>query len=170
MTQYQENLNLCPTETKTLVPTENGLRQRIHIENNVLQMRETMFEKIDNVWACNVCKFSSHKNSHLREHVEKHIEGVEYPCNLCGKILRSSKSLRNHHSMKRCPFAKSNQWFSYSRSSASCFVPNACEGEVSSIQMKIWTICHKTGLSEMSIAPGMNNHLRSIDLFRSMNI
>ena len=109
MTQYQENLNLCPTETKTLVPTENSLGQRIHIENNVLQMRETMFEKIDNVWACKVCKFSSYKISHLREHVEKHIEGVEYPCNLCGKIMRSSQSLRSHHSMKRCPFAKSNQ-------------------------------------------------------------
>ena len=108
-TPYEENLNLCPTETKTLVPTETSLGQRIHIENDVLQMRETMFEKIDKVWTCKVCEFSSHNSGHMREHVEKHLEGVEYPCNLCGKIMRSSKSLRNHHSMKRCPFAKSNQ-------------------------------------------------------------
>ena len=108
-TPYEENLNLSPTETKTLVPTETSLGQRIHIENDVLQMREKMFEKIDKVWTCKVCEFSSHNSGHLREHVEKHVEGVEYPCNLCGKIMRSSASLRSHHSMKRCPFAKSNQ-------------------------------------------------------------
>ena len=98
-TPYEENLNLCPTETKTLVPTKTSLGQRIHIENDVLQMREKMFEKIGNVWTCKVCNFTSHHSGHMREHVEKHVEGVEYPCNLCGKIMRSSKSLRNHHSM-----------------------------------------------------------------------
>ena len=105
-TPFEEHQNPCPAETKTLVPTETSLRA--HVENEVFRMRETMFEKVDNLWICKVCKFSSHKAGNLREHVEKHIEGVEYPCNLCGKIMRSSKSLRLHHSMKRCRFAKSD--------------------------------------------------------------
>ena len=37
-TPYEENLNLYPTKTKTLVPTDTSLGQRIHIENDVLQM------------------------------------------------------------------------------------------------------------------------------------
>ena len=108
VTSNEANQDMCPTETKTLVPAETNMRQRIHIENDVLQLRETMFEKVDNLWTCKVCKFTSGIVGNLREHVEKHIEGVEYPCNLCGKVMRSSKSLRNHHSMKRCPYSKSN--------------------------------------------------------------
>ena len=96
---------------QALVSTEimpNLPKPKVHIGNNILQMRETMFEKLEGLWTCKVCNFSSNYSTHLREHVEKHIEGVEYPCNLCGKIMRSSKSLRNHHSMKRCRSAKSN--------------------------------------------------------------
>ena len=96
---------------QTLVSTEvlqNLPKQKVHIGNDILQTRETMFEKIEGLCTCKVCKFSNTKTTNLREHVEKHIEGVEYPCNLCGKIMRSSKSLRNHHSMKRCRSAKSN--------------------------------------------------------------
>ena len=107
-TSHDDYQNLCTKEDETLVPTETNLRQKVHIANDVLQMRETMFEKVDNFWTCKVCQFDSNNVNNLREHVEKHIEGVEYPCNLCGKIMRSSKSLRNHHSMKRCRSAKSN--------------------------------------------------------------
>ena len=107
-TSHDDYQNLCTTEDETLVSTEINLRRKVHIANDVLQMRETMFEKVDNFWTCKVCQFDSSNVNNLREHVEKHIEGVEYPCNLCGKIMRSSKSLRNHHSMKRCRSAKSN--------------------------------------------------------------
>ena len=112
MTSHENNQNIYRTETKTLVPMEASLKQSIHIKDDVLQMRETMFEKVGKLWMCKVCKFSSVQACNLREHVEKHIEGVEYPCNLCGKIMRSSKSLRNHYSMKRCHFNKSNHQFS----------------------------------------------------------
>ena len=105
---HDDYQNLCTTAAETLVSTETNLRRKVQIENDVLQLRETMFEKVDNFWTCKVCQFDSSNVNNLREHVEKHIEGVEYPCNLCGEIMRSSKSLRNHHSMKRCRSAKSN--------------------------------------------------------------
>ena len=93
---------------QTLVSTEvmsNLPKPKVHIGNDILQMRETMFEKVEGRWTCKVCNFSSINSTHLREHVEKHIEGVEYPCNQCGKIMRSSKSLRNHYNGRRCSFS-----------------------------------------------------------------
>ena len=90
---------------QTLVPTEMTPKPKVHIASEIIQMRETMFEKLGGLWTCKVCNFSSKDRSHLREHVEKHIEGVEYPCNLCGKILRSSKSLRSHYH-KGCPVSQ----------------------------------------------------------------
>ena len=102
-TQIEDSYN------QTLVSTEvlpNFPKAKVHIGNDILQMRETMFEKLEGLWTCKVCRFSSKTSTHLREHVEKHIEGVEYPCNQCGKIMRSSKSLRNHNDGKRCPFSK----------------------------------------------------------------
>lgn len=90
---------------QTLVPTEMTPKPKVYIANEIIQMRETMFEKLGGLWACKVCHFSSKDRSHLREHVEKHIEGVEYSCNMCGKILRSSKSLRSHYH-KGCPLSQ----------------------------------------------------------------
>ena len=55
-----------------------------------------MIVKQDNFWNCTVCQFKSTNRSHLKEHVETHIEGLEYPCNNCGKIMRSSAAYRVH--------------------------------------------------------------------------
>ena len=85
--------------------TESTQKPKVQIANEILQMRETMYAKVDGRWTCKVCKFTSRAGDHLREHVEKHINGLEYPCNLCGKVMRSSKSLRIHYG-SRCPFNK----------------------------------------------------------------
>ena len=91
---------------QTLMPTDVMPKPKVHIADEIIQMRETMFEKLEGLWTCKVCKFSSKMSTHLREHVEKHIEGAEYPCEQCGKIMRSSKSLRCHYNGNRCPFSK----------------------------------------------------------------
>ena len=85
--------------------TESTQKPKVQIANEILQMRETMYAKVDGRWTCKVCNFTSRAGDHLREHVEKHINGLEYPCNLCGKVMRSSKSLRMHYG-SRCPFKK----------------------------------------------------------------
>ena len=90
----------------TLMSTDMTPKPKVHIANEILQMRETMFEKLEGLWTCKVCNFSSKQSTHLREHVEKHIEGAEYPCDQCGKVMRSSKSLRCHYSGSSCPFRK----------------------------------------------------------------
>ena len=30
------------------------------------------------------------------EHVENHVKGLQYPCNLCGKVFSTSKNIRSH--------------------------------------------------------------------------
>ena len=55
-----------------------------------------MIVKQDTFWTCTVCQFKSMNRSHLKEHVETHIEGLEFPCNFCGKITRSSNAFRQH--------------------------------------------------------------------------
>ena len=50
----------------------------------------------DGFYTCTDCEYTTKSKSHMQEHVEKHIEGLEYPCNSCSKVLRSSLSFRNH--------------------------------------------------------------------------
>ena len=68
----------------------------IAIDKEVARMVDEMIVKQENFWTCTVCQFKSRKNCHLKEHVETHIEGLEYPCNNCGKIMRSSVAYRFH--------------------------------------------------------------------------
>ena len=72
------------------------------IEPDTMAKIESMIEKREGGYNCTNCGYTSMKTTHMREHVEKHIEGLEYPCNSCNKIMRSSHSFRDHKS--RCHF------------------------------------------------------------------
>ena len=69
---------------------------------------DSMIEKHVDGYYCTNCGHISKQLCHMREHVEKHIEGLEFPCNSCNKILRSSNSLRGHKK-RHCPFRNSSQ-------------------------------------------------------------
>ena len=73
------------------------------IEPSTMAKVESMIEKKLDGYCCTNCGYTSKKKDHMREHVEKHIEGLEYPCDSCDKILRSYHSFRQHIS-KSCPF------------------------------------------------------------------
>ena len=71
---------------------------KVHIDEDTFRKREALFQKQDHgVWTCNVCSFTSSNRGTMREHVEKHMKGLEFPCDHCGKIMRSSMSLRKHY-------------------------------------------------------------------------
>ena len=71
------------------------------IEPATMAKIESMIEKRIDGKYCTNCGYTSNHTSHMKEHVEKHIEGLEYPCTLCNKVLRSSLSFREHK--RRCP-------------------------------------------------------------------
>ena len=78
------------------------------IEPATMAKIDSMIEKHVDGYYCTNCGHISKQLCHMREHVEKHIEGLEFPCNSCNKILRSSNSLRCHKK-RSCPFRNSSQ-------------------------------------------------------------
>ena len=52
--------------------------------------------KDGNNWVCKVCNKSSKENNNMRKHAEVHIEGLSFPCQLCGQTFRSRKVLSYH--------------------------------------------------------------------------
>ena len=63
---------------------------------------ESMIEKRLDKWSCTRCDFKSNRISNAKEHAEKHIEGLEYPCDKCKKVFRSSLCMRKHRSKDIC--------------------------------------------------------------------
>ena len=60
-----------------------------------MKIEAEMYNK-DGRWNCKTCQYNSKSNAHLREHVQTHMD-LEFPCTVCGKIMRSSTALRMHH-------------------------------------------------------------------------
>ena len=78
------------------------------IKPSTMEKIESMIEKRVDGYYCINCGHTSKKRDHVKEHVEKHIEGLEYPCNSCNKIMRSSNTLRCHK-RRNCTFQNSSQ-------------------------------------------------------------
>ena len=108
-TLSSENVNNPHEETKpygpdrsqfenygALVSTASERKKLVPIDKDVIRAVNDMIVKQENFWTCTVCQFKSMNRSHLKEHVETHIDGLEYPCNYCGKIMRSSTTFRQH--------------------------------------------------------------------------
>ena len=82
------------------VKVQSKARQTGHIEPATMAKIELMIERIEEGYTCTDCDYTSKKKSHILEHVEKHIKGLEYPCNFCNLVSRSSHSFREHK--RRC--------------------------------------------------------------------
>ena len=93
----------------TVVMTnQQKTKQDSLIEPATMARIDTMIEKREGRYNCKNCGHTSKHLFHTREHVEKHIEGLEYPCDVCKKIMRSSHSFRDHKK-RYCPFRNSSQ-------------------------------------------------------------
>ena len=79
-----------------LVSIEPRSTKLSHTDKEIAMMIDSMIKKQDNIYKCTECEFKSKYLSHLKEHVQKHIDGLEFPCTSCGKIMRSSGVLRQH--------------------------------------------------------------------------
>ena len=84
-------------EGTMVMPYQQKPKLNSLIEPATMAIIESLIEKrIDGIYCCTNCGYTSKNRGHMREHVEKHIDGLEYPCNACNKIMRSSNSFRVH--------------------------------------------------------------------------
>ena len=59
-----------------------------------------MWVKNGNVWTCTECgQFKAKNKGHILDHVEIHIVGLQYPCDICSKIFKTSKNIKQHISI-----------------------------------------------------------------------
>ena len=56
--------------------------------------------KVGETWVCKTCNKSTQYSTAIRKHAEIHIEGLSFPCQLCGDTFRSRYNLANHRFTK----------------------------------------------------------------------
>ena len=88
----------------TVMRMQSTPRQTSIIEPDTIAKIDLLIEKRIDGYKCTNCGYTKNHLGQMRQHVEKHIEGLEYPCNSCDKVLRSSSSFRVHRS--RCQIVK----------------------------------------------------------------
>ena len=92
--KFENEANLFQGTVKTTI--QQKPKQDSIIESSTMARIESMIEKqVDGYYYTN-CGHTSKHLGHMKEHVEKHIEGLEYPCKSCNKILRSPRAFREH--------------------------------------------------------------------------
>ena len=89
-------------ESSTVMRIQPKLKQTPTIDSDTMEKIEMMIEKRADGYSCMNCGHISKHLGRMKEHVEKHIGGLEYPCNACNKVFRSSNSSRVHKS--RCVY------------------------------------------------------------------
>ena len=99
----RESFSTRKIESKTK-KAERIVSVKTNPDTNVYEEAKRAVDEIlmkdgDN-WVCSVCNKSSTKNNDMRKHAEVHIEGLSFPCQLCGDTFRSRKLLNYHKSRK----------------------------------------------------------------------
>ena len=116
---YNKNTNchkdeIVPLEAKTSVKVNNNQKvitrrqyewssndeSKIDVSSFTLEEIEEklkeLYQKVDGLWTCMACDYTSKQKHHLKMHVEKHMDGLSYSCNLCNKEFRTNNSLTVH--------------------------------------------------------------------------
>ena len=85
-------------ERKSVAISETTQKEISGIGADVAKQIKSMIKKHGGIWTCKFCGLEKKHKGHVMEHVESHIEGLEFPCNMCGKVYRSYKT----HIYRRC--------------------------------------------------------------------
>ena len=87
MKKYDRTVSVVPQEGK-------------NVYEEAKRAVDDILKKDGDNWVCKVCYKSSKKSCDLRRHAEVHIEGLSFPCQLCGDTFRSRIQLLNHKQRK----------------------------------------------------------------------
>ena len=104
---YEKPINRTPqpkprqlekVDYKSIVSNSSG--DVSEVDNAV---NENMEKIASGMWKCKLCEKTATRTYILKNHIETHLEGLSFPCQLCGKTFRSRPSYKNHkcfHSRK----------------------------------------------------------------------
>ena len=76
---------------KVIVPVANV--DMNEIDNTINQHLEKLAA---GEFRCKLCGKGAKGSINMKRHIETHLEGLSYPCQVCGKIFRSRNSLNTH--------------------------------------------------------------------------
>ena len=95
-TQSKSGPRNVKPERRSLV-TNDPLQAPAAIEEVEAKLRENIVKDEDGTFSCKLCGKSGVKHSrNMKNHVETHMEGLAFPCQICGKTFRSRHILNNH--------------------------------------------------------------------------
>ena len=60
------------------------------------KVSESYFRDAEGILKCRFCSKTFKQTVHMKEHVEIHIEGLCFPCNICGSKFTTRNTLRGH--------------------------------------------------------------------------
>ena len=95
------------------IPLNNKL-EKIHLMDKSLvdEKVEELSAKINGVWTCMWCGKTTgayHKKA-LALHIHSHIEGLEYPCNQCPKVMKTKNSFNSHLYNHKIAIENAQRW------------------------------------------------------------
>ena len=88
-------------KTESKVWNEGKYEKTVAVANSTplgetKQLVDQMIVKDGDSWSCKTCNKTSKSNCHIRKHAEIHIEGLSFPCQICGKIFSTRNALSCH--------------------------------------------------------------------------
>ena len=97
--------------TEMSIKRENKISNERNYEKTVALANTTTLEETKKVvdemivrdgdsWLCKTCNKTTKSNSQIRKHAERHIEGLYFPCLICGKTFRLRLQLSKHKFME----------------------------------------------------------------------
>ena len=95
--EQQKSRPLASSMEKVIVPIANV--DMDEIDNTVNQHLEKIAA---GEFKCKLCGKEAKRSIDMKRHIETHLEGLSYPCQVCGKTFRSRNSLNTHKVTFHC--------------------------------------------------------------------
>ena len=96
---YEADRSVKTFSDSQLVVNSVDIEEGSSIDEIDKQINNLLSENSEGIFSCNMCgKVGDKFISHMKNHIETHLDGIIFPCHICGKQLKSRNSLSFHKS------------------------------------------------------------------------
>ena len=96
----QENVKVDP-EYETVVMEERSFVSFKDGDEELDEKIKSLMDRMEGLWSCKMCQYTAKYITHMKRHIEgRHIDGLSYPCGMCGNTFSSRNCLQAHLSRK----------------------------------------------------------------------